>query len=154
MWLNYSTSLNSLHTSTTTGWHGYTGAGNNESASQAYLNTLTSATDVAITLTSGAALQIGSLAGVYRAPTGDNGYFLSTSNASNNWGIKLDFTNASGGAIKTFALYWGSVDTWNTITFVNTQGTSLTFSGSQPYKNQPNRVQLQSSPKQRYLSPG
>jgi hypothetical protein len=105
------------------GWHGYNGNG----SAQAYLNSITSGTGVSIGLSSSSSLHIGYVGAQFRNPTADNGYYLSTANLTTTPGITMSFNSA----IKDFALYWGSVDTWNTVTFKDTNNITHTFSGSQ-----------------------
>ena len=108
------------------GWHGYTGLPGNSSSSQTYLNSLNS--EVSFSITSSAALynNNGTAIGLpWRSPTDDHGYFLSTNNATTTPGITLNFQYP----VKTFAFYWGSVDTWNTIVFTDTRGIQHTFTG-------------------------
>ena len=129
-----------------TGWHGYSGPTGDTTASQNYLTTLTSGTDVRITLNSTSSLQNVSTQNVTRAPSGDDGYYLSTNGATGADAITLDFTHANGGAIKTFALYWGSVDTWNEITFIDTNNGSHTFTGSDLLLTAPSAFSFPQSP--------
>jgi hypothetical protein len=60
-------------------------------------------------------------------PISDNGYYLSTANSTNTPGITINFASP----IKDFAMYWGSVDTWNTVTLKDTTGATHTLSGIQ-----------------------
>jgi hypothetical protein len=107
----------------TTGWHNYP-TDPNFGNPQAFLNALTTGTGLAITL-NGGSLVTGDNPDVYRAPTADNGYYISTSTSS----VKFDF--APGGKnISQFAVYWGSVDTWNTIQFTPVSGAPITVTGT------------------------
>ena len=105
------------------GWHAYNGNG----SAQAFLNTLSAGTGVSIDLSRTSSLHIGFVGAQYRNPTSDNGYYLSTADSTNTPGIVIDFNHP----IKDFAMYWGSVDTWNTVTLTDTNNTRHTFSGSQ-----------------------
>src|SRR5215472_5170383 len=64
---------------------------------------------------------------LYRNPTTDYGYFLSTADSTNTNGIKITFPS---GGVKGFSMYWGSVDPWNTVTLTDGNG-SHTISGTQ-----------------------
>ena len=117
---------NSLNSSY--GWHAYGGSG-----AQSFLNTLTSGTGLAITLTAGVSdLQNQSIFGQYYAPTNDNGYYMYTSDSAPTGtpGITFDFSSSGPGYISKFAFYWGSVDPWNTIIFTDNNGGTETVSGA------------------------
>src|SRR5271165_5130108 len=139
---------------TSLNWHGYTGAAGDNSASQTYLNSITSGTDVRITLATTTtpplntypAFQNVSTANVTRAPSGNAGFYLSTDTTTTANAISLSFSNAAGGAVKTFALYWGSVDTWNTITFTDTNNGAHTFTGSNLLSTAPNAFSFSQAP--------
>jgi hypothetical protein len=110
------------------GWHNYVTSDGNP---QTWLNnTLASGTGLSFTLTGAANFSYGD-SSQYKHPAGDNGYYLSAANTSNTPAITITFTGTgTPNGIKEFALYWGSVDTWNTVTFTSSSGT-YTFSGSQ-----------------------
>jgi hypothetical protein len=116
------------------GWHGFDPR---NYTPQGYLDYLTGVgtrnfTGVDIDLSSTSSLHIGGAIGTqYLNPISDNGYFLSTADSTNTPGIKIDFSNPIHNGIKDFAMYWGSVDPWNTITFTDTNGATHIFSGSQ-----------------------
>jgi hypothetical protein len=129
------------------GWHGYPGCagGNSSTCAQAYLNTFTATTtgNPTFALTSGAGLfsctapnvcasTANGPAQYFRAPVQDNGYFLSTTDSpfSSGPGITLNFGNQS---VKTFSMYWGSVDFWNTVTFRDMWGNPYSVSGYDLY---------------------
>ena len=61
----------------------------------------------------------------FREPLGeaDTSYYLSTAGASS---VTITFPNYA----KQFDFYWGSVDTWNSVTFTDILGNTTTFSGS------------------------
>jgi hypothetical protein len=68
----------------------------------------------------------------------DLGWYLTTISTSNP--IKIQFGTVGGNStsgytcshcISEFSLYWGSVDTWNTITFTDVAGNKVSFTGSQ-----------------------
>jgi len=65
----------------------------------------------------------------YTAPTSDAGYFLSASNqpSDTTTSVKIDFgTNY----VKHLDFEWGSVDTWNQISFHTKGNSTITFYGS------------------------
>ena len=91
------------------GWQAYNGTG----SAQTFLNALTAGTGISIDLSTVSLLPIGFVGAHYRNPTSDNGYYLSTANTTTRPGITLDFSSL----IKDFAMYRGSVDEWNTVTY-------------------------------------
>ena len=109
------------------GWHGWDPTQND---AQTYLNSVTNGTGLTITLTADSSLQNAAIFGQYYSPTNDNGYYMYTSDTTNVNGITMSFVNTPTGAISKFAMYWGSVDPWNTITFTDTNGVNHTVSGS------------------------
>ena len=107
------------------GWHGYSGTG----SAQSYLNGVTNGYGMSIQLSNASSLYTGFVAGQHRNPSGDNGYYISTANSTNTPGITIHFASP----VKDFAMYWGSVDMWNTVTFTdtNTNNNTHIFAGSQ-----------------------
>jgi hypothetical protein len=81
---------------------------------------------MSISLTGTSSLYTGWVPAQYRNPTSDGGYFLATADSSNTPGITINFSSA----IKDFAMYWGSVDSWNTITFTDTNNIPHSFTGA------------------------
>jgi hypothetical protein len=78
---------------------------------------------------SGGNLETGNLANKYAAPSGDGTQYLSVGSFSNPDVTTLLFTPGQ----TYFGLLWGSVDAYNTITFLNHDGstTGLSFTGDQ-----------------------
>ena len=64
---------------------------------------------------------------LYRAPVNDNGYYLSTPGGSS-----ITITFPTGKYANDFEFYWGSIDSYNSITFTDIRGSTFTtaFSGS------------------------
>jgi hypothetical protein len=104
---------------------------------QPNLNTLSTNIGAGITfaLSSGSSLHDGNgtLQNLpWRNPTNDNGYFLSASTSSPT--ITMTFDDSScdnSNCIAEFSLYWGSLDSWNTITFTPTSGSPISLNGAQ-----------------------
>jgi len=72
----------------------------------------------------------GSVSGKYAAPTGDNSKYISTPNPGN--GSTGSYTISLPTLANYFGLYWGSIDTYNTIAFYDKNGGLIqSFSGSQ-----------------------
>jgi len=79
---------------------------------------------VTATFTGGnATVEKKSVKDLYLKPKGDKSKYLVVSypNSSGTETVKL-----SGGPYKNFGLYWGSIDTYNTITFLGAGGTPIT----------------------------
>ena len=70
------------------------------------------------------AIVTGNLAGVYASPAGDSSQYLSTGTGS----VVINFADA----IHYFGLYWGSIDSYNTIQFFTADSSTpeSTFTGS------------------------
>jgi hypothetical protein len=91
------------------------------------------------TLTGNATLHMGTPnpVNLYRAPANDNGWFLSTPDSSSSITIQFGSSklvnnvwHCSGSCITGFDFYWGSVDTWNKVTFTDQNGNTTSFYGS------------------------
>ena len=116
----------------TGGWHSYSSG-----SAATYLNNLSSSIGAGVTF----ALSGSSSLRLYNGttynlpwlnPTNDNGYYLAAS--SNSPTITLTFDDSScdnSNCIAQFSLYWGSVDSWNTITFTPTSGSPISLTGAQ-----------------------
>ena len=75
------------------------------------------------TLGSTAQIAQGNSSGVYATPTGDTSNYLSTGNSS--------ITITPSSAYNYFGLYWGSLDDYNSISFKEANGTSVSYTGGQ-----------------------
>lgn len=122
----------------TTGWHNY--APSAATTAQQYLNNLSTSSGAGITfaLSANSNLQEGSVVDSWRAPTADNGYYLETSGNSptSTESVMMTFGSDDGnggctGCLNQFALYWGSLDSWNTITFTPWSGSAISLTGMQ-----------------------
>lgn len=70
----------------------------------------------------------GSVAGQYAAPLGDTTHYLTVPLNGSSGSATL----ALGTALSSLSLYWGSIDTYNTISFADAGGRSLgAFTGAQ-----------------------
>ncbi len=83
-------------------------------------------------LTGNATLNIGT-GNLFRAPSNDTGYYLSTPDSSSS--VTIAFGSASNGVctgscITGLSFYWGSVDPWNEIDFTDQSGNLTHFYGS------------------------
>ena len=76
------------------------------------------------TITPNAMIVQGSVPNVTAAPTNDTSYYLSTGTSNVN-------INLSAAPATYFGLYWGSIDTYNTIALTEANGTVDTYTGSQ-----------------------
>jgi hypothetical protein len=77
----------------------------------------------------GAVVQ-GTVAGSYAAPAGDTSQYLTTG-FTGSPGLKNEYL-LLGQTYTNFGLYWGSVDTYNTLTFIDHGTNTITsFTGSQ-----------------------
>jgi hypothetical protein len=77
----------------------------------------------------GAVVQ-GTVAGSYAAPAGDTSQYLTTGFTGSS-GLKNEYL-LLGQTYTKFGLYWGSVDTYNTLTFIDHGTNTITsFTGSQ-----------------------
>ena len=76
------------------------------------------------TITPNAGIVQGNVSNVDAAPTNDTSYYLSTGTSS------VDI-NLSAAPATYFGLYWGSIDTYNTIAFTEANGTVDTYTGTQ-----------------------
>jgi hypothetical protein len=76
-------------------------------------------------LSGSAAIENTSLVGKYAQPAGDTTNFLTVSYPSQGGAVQLVFSSLEN----YFGLYWGSMDSYNTITFLRDQGQIATFSG-------------------------
>ena len=72
----------------------------------------------------GAGIVSGSLAGIYLAPTGDTSPYLTTGTTS----ITVDL---SANPVNYFGLDWSSIDSYNTLSLTEINGTVDTYTGSQ-----------------------
>jgi hypothetical protein len=77
------------------------------------------------TLSGSAAIENTSLVGKYAQPAGDTTNYLAISYPSAAGAVQLAFSSPEN----YFGLYWGSMDSYNTITFLRDQGQIATFSG-------------------------
>jgi hypothetical protein len=76
------------------------------------------------------AVVLGSVAGSYAAPAGDTSQYLTTGFTGSS-GSKNEYL-LLGQTYTKFGLYWGSVDTYNTLTFIDHGTNTITsFTGSQ-----------------------
>jgi hypothetical protein len=131
-----SSALNLTPFNGTTGWHSYSSG-----SAATYLNNLSTSIGAGVTfaLSGTSSLRIGN--GTtnnlpWRNPTNDNGYYLAASSCSPNCTPTItltfdDSTCSNSNCIAQFSLYWGSLDSWNTITFTPTSGSAISLSGSQ-----------------------
>ncbi len=118
----------------TTGWHSYTST---SGGAASYLNTLSTNIGAGVTFalsgTSSLRLGNGTTNNLpWLNPTNDNGYYLAAS--SNSPTITMTFDDSScdnSNCIAQFSLYWGSLDSWNTITFTPTSGSPISLTGAQ-----------------------
>jgi len=129
------------------GWHGYDGTSNAATFMDSMVicqSGCNSAQHFTFGLTGGASLRLGNgtTQGLpWRNPTNDNGYFLSTPGPS---GITIQFgytgsnNNWNQLYVKSFDFYWGSADTWNSISLTDVLGHVTTFNGSDFCSNQNN----------------
>jgi hypothetical protein len=76
-------------------------------------------------LSGSAAIENTSLVGRYAQPAGDTTNYLTVSYPSGAGAVQLVFTSLEN----YFGLYWASMDSYNTITFLRDQGQLATFSG-------------------------
>jgi len=76
-------------------------------------------------LSGSAAIENTSLVGKYAQPSGDTTNYLTVSYPSQGGAVQLVFSSLEN----YFGLYWGSLDSYNTITFLRDQGQIATFSG-------------------------
>lgn len=68
----------------------------------------------------------------------DTGYYLTTTNNSGQIKITFDQSGKCGNCISGLAVYWGSVDPYNYITFYNADGSvGATVSGTQVFSSLP-----------------
>jgi PEP-CTERM motif len=67
----------------------------------------------------------GSNVNLFREPVSDDAYYLYTPGKS-----AITITPPSGQYFSAFDFYWGSVDTWNSITFTDTSGNTTTVYGT------------------------
>jgi hypothetical protein len=80
-------------------------------------------------------LVFGSFTNNWRAPSNgtksEDTHYLTTTDTSHRITIQFG-TPADGctGCISAFAFYWGSVDSWNTITFTDSNGVDHSFTGA------------------------
>jgi hypothetical protein len=77
-------------------------------------------------LSGSAAIENTSLVGIYAQPAGDTTNYLSISYPSAAGAVQLAFSSPEN----YFGLFWGSIDSYNTITFLRDQGQIATFSGA------------------------
>jgi len=77
-------------------------------------------------LSGSAAIENTSLVGEYAQPAGDTTNYLAVSYPSAAGAVQLAFSSPEN----YFGLYWGSMDSYNTITFLRDQGQIATFSGA------------------------
>ncbi|MFZ1133770.1 MAG: hypothetical protein WAN69_02410 [Candidatus Korobacteraceae bacterium] len=116
----------------TTGWHSYASG-----SAATYLNNLSTSIGAGVTFalsgTSSLRLGNGTTNNLpWLNPTNDNGYYLAAS--SNSPTITMTFDDSgcdNSNCIAQFSLYWGSVDSWNTITFTPTSGSPISLTGAQ-----------------------
>ncbi len=101
-------------------------------ANQAFFNAPAVATspytEGVFTITGDFGFYTGSVDGLHRAPTGDVTQYISVPQDGSNPAQQYVVTFSTTGN-NYFGLYWGSLDTYNTITFDTTGGT-FTFSGT------------------------
>jgi hypothetical protein len=77
-------------------------------------------------LSGSAAIENTSLVGIYAQPAGDTTNYLAVSYPSAAGAVQLAFSSPEN----YFGLFWGSIDSYNTITFLRDQGQIATFSGA------------------------
>jgi hypothetical protein len=77
-------------------------------------------------LSGSAAIENTSLVGKFAQPAGDTTNYLAISYPSAAGAVQLAFSSPEN----YFGIYWGSMDSYNTITFLRDQGQIATFSGA------------------------
>jgi hypothetical protein len=77
-------------------------------------------------LSGSAAIENTSFAGKFAQPAGDTTNYLAVSYPAAAGAVQLAFSRPEN----YFGLYWGSMDSYNTITFLRDQGQIATFSGA------------------------
>ncbi len=121
-----------------TGWHDYSPTSTTQSkVPLTYLNNLSTTVGAGVTFafsgTSSLRIGNGTTNNLpWLNPTNNNGYYLAAS--SNSPTITMTFDDSScdnSNCIAQFSLYWGSVDSWNTITFTPTSGSPISLTGAQ-----------------------
>jgi PEP-CTERM motif len=85
-----------------------------------------------VTYTGSFDIDVGDLAGVYRSPFGPSSSqtYISVPNAGPSASGSYEIT-FGGKSFNYFGLYWGSIDTYNTITFYNGSTEIGSFTGTQ-----------------------